>query len=147
MRYITGIYALNMGYVGGFQDMGFTPGDWHTPCLDWDRIEYGETDNYPWDDWGIEEGVIPYSVPKRKAMKANHIRACLDLVADGRYGAAQGMRDGYICNEHYTEKVFEMALYLKGSEKWEDVNRFMGNEYQGDWLDYLERTGNEQRRA
>ena len=136
MRYISWTYALNMGYTGGFFDEGYTPGDWHSPCLDWENPHYAETKDYPWGKWGIEEGVLPGSDPPVKVQKASHARACIDLIADGKYGLAQGMRESYIGNELYTPVVFEKAMLLKDADNWDDIDGFMGKEYLSDWLDF-----------
>ena len=115
-----------------------TPGDWHQPALDWDKPRYLESDESIFGDWGIESGKAPC---QGEVMKANHIRACLDLIEEGYYSSAQGMRNDFIDDERFTPDIFNKVALLKDRPNWMEIDRFMGNEYLCDWLDYKEKIG------
>ena len=132
MKYITGTYALNLPSALG------TPGDWHQSALNWEEPRYLDTDDSVFGDWGIEDGIAP---GLGKVKKANHIRACLDLIDEGYYSSAQGMRKDFIDEEQYTNEVFIKVSLLKNKPNWDEIDRFMGREYLCDWLDYKELAG------
>lgn len=46
MKYISGIYSLNI------MDKNFNC-DWHQSSLDWNNPNWRDTENYPFEDWGI----------------------------------------------------------------------------------------------
>ena len=127
MKYLTGVYALNVDDPSG------TPGDWHWSALDWSNPPMAESEKSPFGDWGIHtqnvKGVGRVNV-------ASHLRACLDLVVMGAYGAAQGMRDSFLSDERLTPTVFEKVSSLRGAPDWFGIDRFMGKEYGCKWLDY-----------
>ena len=91
-------------------------------------------------DYGIEDNSsVPGHPGNHKA--ANHIRALLDLVADGAFGYAQGMKNELICNESYTPEVFSKLLLLKNSPRWLKIKEFIGKEYGVPWLHFLREHG------
>jgi hypothetical protein len=67
---------------------------------------------------------------------AGHIRALLDLLVQGNYPTAQGMKEDFICNDSYTEEVFQKVAMLRHLEHWADIDRFMGREYCAEWLQF-----------
>ena len=88
MKYITGIHALNLPCSLP------TFGDWHRYGIQWKNLTIRDTEKSIFGDYGIEE----YSkVPEHPGTfkVANHIRALLDMLAEGQFGYAQGMRKDF----------------------------------------------------
>jgi len=131
MRYITGIHALNL------ECSLDTCGDWHTSALRWVDITWGDTDDSIFGVWGIE---YTKKIPEHtgKYAVANHIRALLDLIVDGNFAVAQGMREDFICNEIYTDMVLDKVMELKEHKKWSEIDKFILREYKLDWIKYKE---------
>lgn len=125
MKYVTGVYALNLPSPDG------TPGDWHFSTLNWDKIKISESDGSPFGDWGLHVTEVP---GHGKMPVASHIRACLDLIADGNFGTAQGMRDDFIVDNSLTPIVFSKVAQLRNSPQWKGIDDFMGREYRCQWL-------------
>jgi hypothetical protein len=131
MLYITGQHALNLPCKL------LTCGDWHTSAIQWERPFMKDSTDSIFGEYGIERHVrIPdheeeYSV-------ANHIRALLDLLEMGKFTVAQGMNHDFICNDSYTPEIFQKVSKLHSCTHWQDIDRFMGKEYAGKWLDYKE---------
>ena len=140
MRYITGIHALNLNCSL------LTCGDWHCSALKWENITYRNSEDSIYGDYGIESCS---TVPEHEGTyaAANHIRALLDLLELGNFSAAQGMNEDYICNDAYTEEVFDKVFLMNSLPAWPQIDEFMGREYHGEWLDYKERRGCEQTRV
>jgi len=132
MQYITGIHALNLTCSL------LTCGDWHRYSIQWERPNIRAAEDSLFGEYGIE---YCSHVPGRKGTHAvaNHIRALLDLLEVGNYGLAQGMDNDYICNDDYTEEIFEKVLLMKELPNWCDIDKFMGKEYGGKWLRYRDR--------
>ncbi|WP_163232990.1 hypothetical protein [Bifidobacterium aerophilum] len=126
---MSGIYALNLG------DRVETPGDWHFSALDWTRPTILDSDGSPFGEWGIREDDVP-GIGRMPV--ADHARACLDLIAGGHFGEAQGMRDNFISNDSYDRPIMSQAWKLRDSERWPQIDRFMGHEYLCKWLDFKE---------
>ena len=126
MKYITGLYALNLPCSLA------TCGDWHTSALRWENVDEAESIGSLWEDYGIEKGV---SIPlhEGKFSVANHIRALLDMIFKGDFALAQGMNRDYICNDSYDEEIFEKVYLMKEQENWSEVDRFMHKEYGRKW--------------
>lgn len=127
MRYVTGMHALNLG------DRSYTPGDWHFSAMDWSRPMLLDTDTSPFGAYDIGKQEVPGMgvVPV-----AGHVRACLDLIEQGLYGSAQGMRDNFLDNPLTDKPDMDHILMLRGRKDWPGIDRFMGREYLGAWLDY-----------
>ena len=132
MRYITGVHALNLPCSLK------TCGDWHCSALQWEKPKFRESEHSIFGNYGIELNV---SIPEHKETfaAANHIRALLDLLELGKFSAAQGMNRDFICNDQYTEEIFEKVSIMKSLPHWCEIDRFMGREYYGQWLDYKRR--------
>ncbi len=129
MKYVTGIYALNLKSPDG------TPGDWHYGAIDWSNIQLCETEDSPFGTWGLYETEIPCH---EQMLVANHVRACLDLIAQGFFSSAGGMREYFISDDSFNDLIFEKVWQLRGQDNWEEINDFMGKEYLCDWLDFKE---------
>lgn len=127
MKYITGIYALNLPSPDG------TPGDWHFSALDWKNLKVSDTKGSIFKDWGLHLAEVPYHgvMPV-----ANHVRACLDLIEQGNFGTAQGMRDSFIDDNQYTPIIFDKVSQLRKSAQWDKIDHFMGHEYYLQWLNF-----------
>jgi hypothetical protein len=132
MRYITGVHALNLPCSL------LTCGDWHASALRWENITFGETESSLFGEYGIEYGK---EIPEHSGTyaAANHIRALLDLLETGHYAAAQGMNRDFICNDDYTEEVFDKVSLMKNLPCWGEIDGFMGKEYYAKWLEYKKR--------
>lgn len=136
MKYITGIHALNL------RCNLETCGDWHCQSTQWDRPTVRDSSASVFGDYGIEDcSFIPQHPGTFK--KANHIRALLDLIAEGAFGYAQGMKNDFICNDQYTPEIFSKLLLLRNSASWSSIKEFIGKEYGVPWLNYLKKHENE----
>ena len=130
MKYITGIHALNLNCSLE------TPGDWHQSALQWHAPRMRETKGSFFGEYGIETNSnVPEN--KRKFYTANHIRALLDLLEEKNFPTAQGMRANYICNDKYTQEIFQKVLQMKSLPNWQEISNFMGKEYMLEWLNFL----------
>lgn len=129
INYITGIHALNIPCSLE------TSGDWHASALSWTEPNIKNTAISVFKDYGIE---LSDKVPENPGRHyvANHIRACLDLIEEGRFSVAQRMKEDYICNDKYNDEIFVQVAKLKNASNWEEVRRFMKKEYMMDWLKY-----------
>lgn len=132
MKYVTGVYALNLPSPDG------TPGDWHFSSLDWEHPLIWESEKSPFGEWGLHMAEVPRL---GNMAVANHVRACLDLIDAGNFGTAQGMRDCYINNDDYTPIIFTMVARLHNDPRWKEIDDFMGHEYYCRWLDFKEKLG------
>ncbi len=132
VEYITGIHALNIPCSLN------TSGDWHTSALVWDSPNVKNSKESIWGDYGIE---VSEYVPEHtgRYYVANHIRACLDLLADGRFSVAQSMKEDFICNDDYNEEIFSQVSKMKDMPHWDGVRNFMKKEYRMSWLNYERR--------
>jgi hypothetical protein len=131
MKYISGEFALNLPCSLE------TCGDWHISGMNWSKLRFHESNGTIYKDYGIEDCS---HVPEHKGSYkiANTIRALLDLLIEGNFAVAQGAKNDFICNDKYTEEFFEKVIWLRGSENWSDIDKFMCKEYEIEWLDYKE---------
>ena len=136
MVYISGIHALNIPC--SLQ----TSGDWHTDALKWEKIMYLQSDNSIWCDYGIEcNKYVP--MLKRYENVANHIRAVLDLIEQGNFAVANGMRKDFICTNIYDNEIFNHIPLLYQESNWIQINKFMAKEYGRKWIIYAKETSYE----
>ena len=133
MKYISGIYALNLPCSLE------TCGDWHCSAIDWTKVPLYESNDRIYGDYGIERNREVWDNEGRFNV-ANHIRALLDLIADGQFAAAQGMRNDFVCNDKYTPEIFEKVALLKKQENWPGIDKFMGREYLMQWIGFKRQT-------
>ena len=134
MKYITGVQALNLPCSLN------TSGDWHRTAIKWELLTVRESCESVFGEYGIETCSCVPSHPGTHHV-ANHLRACLDLIEAGNFSLAQGMRDDFLCSSTLDQEVFEHVWLLKDSERWEDIVRFMGMEYDTSWLKFLAEKG------
>ena len=130
MLYITGIHALNLPCKLE------TCGDWHQSGISWDYPITRESDNSFFKEYGIEPG---HYIPEHNGQfnVANTIRALLDLLYEGNFAVAQGMKNDYICNDKYTNEVFQKVYEMNNLNNWELINAFMKKEYKLSWIRFL----------
>lgn len=131
-RYLTGTYALNVPCPDG------TPGDWHHSSLDWSNTTslLVPVSSSPFGYLGLYRHDFHDA---KNVLVANHVRACLDLIANGYFGSAQGMRDCFLDDPKTAPVVFHAVWDgLRDSTRWADIDRFMGREYGCSWLDFKE---------
>ena len=132
MKYITDIHALNLPCSLG------TTGDWHTSALQWKTLHIEESDNSPFGNWGIEidsEVSIPEN-PDCTLPVANHLRALLDMIEQGRFSLAQGMNGNFIDDDTFNDEIFEKVSLLKDYPNWCDIDSFMEREYKMAWVNF-----------
>jgi hypothetical protein len=134
MLYLSGIHALNLPCSL------LTCGDWHTSGINWHSYVLLESEGSLFGDYGIERNKTIPDNPGTFNV-ANHIRALLDLLVQGKYTIAQGMNEDFICNDSYTEEVFQKVVLMKSLRNWPEIDRFMGREYCSEWLKFKERKG------
>lgn len=129
MKYVSGIQALNLG------DRSKTPGDWHHGAMDWSRPYMLDTETSPFGSYDIDL----HKVPEHGLMPvASHVRACLDLIEQGYFSDAQGMRANFISNDQLDQVIMDKIWLLRNRSDWPQIANFMGHEYLGRWLDYCE---------
>lgn len=132
MKYITGNFALNLNCPS----LG-TPGDWHQSALNWQNIHTENSEKSVFGDYGITPSQPIPENPDNTLPIANHIRACLDLIAAGRFSSTQGMKDNFIDNDKYTKEIFEKIFLLKFQSNWNEISEFMKKEYKLQWIKFL----------
>ncbi len=129
MKYITGLHALNIRCK---LDTG---GDIRSARLDWVHPYTRESEDSIFEEYGIEKNkTIPGS--EKTFCVANHIRALLDILEEGKFSLAKGMRNYYICNSYYDKEIFGKVLQLRETTHWDAIDRFMEEEYHIRWLIY-----------
>ncbi len=134
MKYVTGIFALNLPCSL------LTCGDWHCSALRWNNVNLQESTETVFGDYGIEtDKEIPEHEGKYNV--ANHIRALLDILVDGKLTLAQGMCKDFICNDDYSQEIFEKVLLLKDNANWKKIDEFMKKEYMLKWINYTKTLG------
>lgn len=134
MLYISGIHALNLPCSLP------TCGDWHSSGIQWKKLTIRESSESIFGEYGVEDcSVVPEHPGTHKV--ANHVRALLDMISEGQFGYAQGMRKDFICNDSLDSEVFSKVLLLRNSSRWNEINQFMGREYAMRWLRFLESQG------
>ena len=140
LLYITGLFALNLECSLG------TTGDWHMSGMDWSKLTLADSNNSIFGTYGIERNSTRL-VPKHESNPhniANHIRACLDLIEQENYCAAEGIyRDFLDEDDRYNADVFAHVLYLIKTypNRFDEINRFMAREYGTKWIFFITRKG------
>lgn len=128
MKYVTGLWAVNLPEPD-------TTSDWHGAAYDWDNPPLHDSTQSIFGDWGIETRTYTIGGKHRQWPVASHVRACLDMLEQGHVGDAQGMREHYIGNEKYTPTLLAKAQALRSTKHWEAANRLLGEEYGLLWID------------
>ena len=127
MKYITGRYALNLPCSLG------TPGDWHYYALDWEHPQVKESATAFFGNFGLESH---QDVPGHAGTLwvANHLRALLDLLADGAIPIARGMKDNYLNAPKLNQIAFSKVWELRHLGHWNAIDDFMLREYGLEWV-------------
>ena len=138
MKYISGIFALNIPCPLG------TTGDWHRSSLTWNKLRLHESDDSVMKEKGIEKDVYVRELGGRYNV-ANHIRAIADLLDDGDYVTAEGMRNDYLDDDRrFDSTLFEYVYALKETKSdrdWWRISLRVEQEYMLKWLKFLEEKG------
>ena len=131
MRYVSGIHALNLNCSLE------TTGDWHQSALRWKDVTFRDTENSVFGDYGIE---YDKEIPEHegKFAIANHLRALLDLLEEGKFTVVEGMKDDYICTDKYDREFFQKVVLLKNSVLWHKIDAIMANEFMMKWKKFKE---------
>lgn len=130
MLYISGLYALNLPCKLHLQ------GDRHLSSLDFQKVEYIESKDSIFGDYGIEVGYSNEELGLQHVNKANYIRACLDLLEQGEYSVLKTFMSKWLdtdLQELQTE-IFNQVLKLSSSTNWNEVDDFMDHEYLMKWV-------------
>ena len=138
MRYITDIHALNLPCSLG------TTGDWHHSSIQWQQPRMLDSDTSPFGEWGIEvdRTIICAGQKLEHRNVANHVRACLDMIEQGRLTCARGMRRDFLDDdESYDTDVFEHIALLRRRPNWPDIDSLMKKEHGMAWVDWKEKHG------
>lgn len=127
MFYLTSLHALNLPCLLD------TCGDWHTSALDWHKLHLKNSEDSIFGDYGIEANkVIPEHNERYNV--ANHIRAILDLLAEKKFSLISNFRDDFICNDSYTQEIFEKVYKLLPND---DIDAFMRKTYGRRWRHWI----------
>lgn len=127
MKYVTGIYALNI------EDSTECCGDWHTSGIRWENMKLYESDDSIFKDYDIElnKSVLTYD---DLFNVANTLRAILDLMErNERLGWLKGFRNDFICTDIYNQEFFENVKKLKGVDHWSEIDLLMKREFMWVW--------------
>lgn len=136
MKYLSGIYALNL------KCSLKTNGDWHYYSLNWDNVNYLDSEDSIYKSYGIEKD---FNLNGKIINKANHIRALLDMINNNDFTNASGINNDFICNDFYDKEIFKKVYLLKSNKNWNDINKFMEKEYKLKWLNFMENTNGQRR--
>ena len=68
---------------------------------------------------------------------ANHLRAVLDLLHEGKFKDLAGLKREIIANDQLTAELFNKVLELHTQNVWNQVSWFIGCEYGLQWLEFL----------
>ncbi len=135
MEYLSGMHALNISCELD------TSGDWHQSNYKWQNLEFNESESTLFKDYGIENNKkLPNGVVTNVA---NHIRASLDLIVSRKFNLISGFKDDFICNSKYHNEIFRKIIILKNHENWDEINKFMCDEFMGEWIEFLKGETNE----
>ena len=87
-------------------------------------------------DYGIE---ADREIPRLAGVHnvANHIRAVLDLLAEGEINHLSGLKREILANDELSAELFDKVAELHTENVWNQVSWFMGCEYGIEWLDFL----------
>lgn len=133
MLYVTGEHALNLPCSLE------TAGDWHTPSLRWEKPAIRDSRDSIFLEWGIEHEI---TLPNGAVYKhANHLRAILDILETcDEYSIKwlQGFRKDFFSTDKYNELFFKQVCKLSANNNMPLIDKLMGYEFKGLWLDWKE---------
>lgn len=136
MRYITGIIAM------GTECSLNTPGLWNIPketYLDEEIFKNVESDDSPFKDWGIEKNKIIKYREFSLYNVANHVRAYVDMLYDGKFDELKDVFFEAINDSKSRLDIF-MLVYgkLRHLAQFKKINKFMEEEFGNAWLSYID---------
>lgn len=106
-----------------------------------------ESDNSILGTYGIEENVFIERKPLHTYNVANHIRAYLDMLLEGRYEELRGMFDCYIKVGIYRRDMFEVIIHkMLHLDTYKDINNFLYEEFGSAWVSWNETVVNQAKR-
>lgn len=132
MKYITGLYALNLHYG---QE---TDGDWHKSCYDFSKPRMATTEGHPLGNWGLYK-IHLKEYADNEVYVATHLRAILDILYFGTEGEIRGIRGfkkDFIVTDKYDNEFMDKALMLinKGVRNADLIKIYVGYEYGKAWF-------------
>lgn len=134
MRYITGIVAL-----GTFCERD-TRGLWNirrSDYLDEENMRLRESNESPFKDYGIERNKIISYHEFTTYNVADHVRAYVDLLYDGKFDFLKGVFADAINDSRARKDIF-MLVYgkLRHLAIFKEINEFMEDEFGSAWISY-----------
>ncbi len=135
MRYLSGIQALALKC-----DLN-TSGEWNSNYFTWDKLDIRESENSVFKDYGIESAVtLPNGeVLPKKLLKANHLRAILDLLESAGNYSIRLLRCfaiDFLNTDEYNQELFEKVVLLAANRNWAIIDAIMTSEFEEVWLDF-----------
>lgn len=111
MQYITGLHALQCPCSLG------TPGDTHHTSVDWTYPTLADTSTAFYKDYGVEADKEVARLSGNRNV-ANHIRAALDLLAQGKVNDLSGLKREILANDQLTLELFNKVIELHTENVW-----------------------------
>lgn len=132
MLYVSGVYALNLPCKLDLQ------GDWHMSALDWKKITFLNSADSIYKDYGIEQSYSNSLVNLYNVNKANYIRACLDLLEQGKFSLLKTFMHKWLDTDDkkLLSEIFSQVSKLSTSDKWSEIDDFMCHEYMMKWVSF-----------
>lgn len=136
MKYLSGFYALTIACELN------TDGSTHFGSLDWsnESLDLKDSENSIFGDWGIEKDKVIFEHPDEKYNVANHIRAILDMMEEGRVYVLRNFREHYIGTDEYNDIIFEKVYMLRDKDNWDLIDDLMWSCYGDEWKAFIENT-------
>ena len=130
MLYVSGVYALNLPCKLDLQ------GDWHMSALDWNKVTFLNSADSIYKDYGIEQSYSNSLVNLYNVNKANYIRACLDLLEQGKFSLLNTFMHKWLDTDDkkLLSEIFSQVSKLSTSDKWSEIDDFMCHEYMMKWV-------------
>ncbi len=130
MLYVSGVYALNLPCKLDLQ------GDWHMSALDWNKVTFLNSADSIYKDYGIEQSYSNSLVNLYNVNKANYIRACLDLLEQGKFSLLNTFMHKWLDTDDkkLLSEIFSQVSKLSTSDKWSEIDDLMCHEYMMKWV-------------
>lgn len=138
MQYLTGLLAFGIPC-----DLD-TNGMWGFRSSDYSNDEHFATflrdsDNSPFKEVGIVNNVYIDQRPLCTYRVANHVRAYLDMLYEGKFDELKGLYQVAIGRPKYRQDIF-MQVYgkLRHLACFDEVSNFLCDEFGTGWVSYVE---------
>lgn len=120
-----------------------TPGEWRGSRELWSDNNFNncmrDSEDSPFKEYGIEMNRFLQYKPLCTYHVANHVRAYLDMLYEGRFNEMEGMFLQYINNGECRRAIFEQVLYrCKHLASYQDINAFMTKEFGNAWVSFVD---------